>query len=126
MRHGRSFPIKPHLPPAIVGEPIVIWTAPRAVIVQQQANGAASRIAHGRRLSPTLPPAIIGAAPAPPPAPIATRTYLINQAIYKARQFYGVARLSPTVPPPIVSTSYARSSANSQLVTIRPGIEIDV
>ena len=125
MRHGRSFPIKPHLAPAIVGAPVVVWLAPPAVVISQQAKQCAVRVRNGPRLHPRLPPAIIGAAPPPPAVPVVTRPYITGQAVVRARQAWGnVGPISVTAPP-IVATSYARAGRRSRLVTIRPGIEID-
>lgn len=127
MRHGRSFPIRPHLPPAIVGAPIVVWTAPQPLVVSQQARQCAVRLRNGPRLRPRLPPAIVGAAPPPPPPPdpIVTRSYMLLQATNRARQLFGAVPLRPVVSPPIIDADYFRDGATSQLVTIRAGIEID-
>ena len=124
MRHGRSFPIKPHLPPAIVGAPVVVWLAPPSIVISQQARNLAARIASGRRLRPRLPPAIIGAAPPPPAGPIVTRAYMVGQAIVRARRMAGDVGPLNISAPPIVSASSARTPLKGTLITIRAGITL--
>lgn len=166
MRHGRTFPIKPHLAPAIVGAPIVVWLAPPA-FVAKQATSTAKGLYYRKPLRPLTPPAIVGAAAAPPTDPLTAKAYIVgtananqqaqqfrrlvnrgkfappliplsyafiaprlqgtagSQAVKQARQIKALLRPEPHTAPAVVATSYTRTALRGQLITIRPGIEID-